>query len=792
MRNIRYALRVLARTPAFTLTIVATLAIVIGANATVFSLIDAVLLKPLPFPDADRLVLLSESREGTPISNTAPVRLEEWNEASSTLEAITGYYTEDVSETSGDLPERFRLARVAPRFHDVWGVAPVLGRGLAPADGQVGASPVVLISDRFWRVRLGADPNVTDRTLRLGDQEVAIAGVMPASFQFHDADVDLWAPRVFFPWMSDRNLLWYSAFGRLEPGVSVEQARADLALVQARLTERYPETDRDVGIYLAPLKDNVVGGVRNSLFVVFGAVSVLLLIAATNIAALLLARAARRKQEIAVRLSLGASRASVLVHSLTETAVLAVIGAALGLFISAAISTGLRAWVPDLPRIEELAFGGAVLPYTVVAVVAVTLLCGLLPAIRTTQTSTGGLLGEARRTQVSGRHALQWLFVGVQVTLAVVLLTGSGLLIRSFLELSQVDPGFEPSRILSFRVSGSYEDFEELAPRVEEILGELQALPDVEAVASSAPVPGVLDDGSGFQFGLAEFKPLEGRTDEDPRVLSEWRVVSPSYFATMRIPLVSGDLCAARQSDPSVMVNTAFAARYFGGASPVGRNLGRVDNDFTYRITGVVGDAREFALDRSPVPTVYACRVAYANPALAFLVRARGDPTAMTASVRNKIKELEPLRAVYDVAPLAERIGDEYSQDRLRMTALSLFSFVALSLACLGVYGTLSYVASLRRREVGLRMALGALRQQIVAQFLAKALAVVALACAAGLALSFVLSQLVAGMLFGVSSTDPLTLAVVVGLVTTVAALAALIPALRASRVEPMRVLREE
>ena len=452
----------------------------------------------------------------------------------------------------------------------------------------------------------------------------------------------------------------------------------------------------------------------------------------------------------------------------------------------------MRAWVPDLPRIEELAFGGAVLPYTVVAVVAVTLLCGLLPAIRTTQTSTGGLLGEARRTQVSGRHALQWLFVGVQVTLAVVLLTGSGLLIRSFLELSQVDPGFEPSRILSFRVSGSYEDFEELAPRVEEILGELQALPGVEAVASSAPVPGVLDDGSGFQFGLAEFKPLEGRTDEDPRVLSEWRVVSPSYFATMQIPLVSGDLCAARQSDPSVMVNTAFAARYFGGASPVGRNLGRVDNDFTYRITGVVGDAREFALDRSPVPTVYACRVAYANPALAFLVRARGDPTAMTASVRTKIKELEPLRAVYDVAPLAERIGDEYSQDRLRMTALSLFSFVALSLACLGVYGTLSYVASLRRREVGLRMALGALRKQIVAQFLAKALAVVALACAAGLALSFALSQLVAGMLFGVSSTDPLTLAVVVGLVTTVAALAALIPALRASRVEPMRVLREE
>jgi predicted permease len=658
LRNIRYALRVLARTPAFTVTIVATLAIVIGANATVFSLIDAVLLKPLPFPDADRLVLLSESREGAPISNTAPVRIEEWNEASSTLEAITGYYTEDVSETSGDLPERFRLARVAPRFHEVWGVAPALGRGLTPADSQVGASSVVLISDRFWRARLGADPNVTGRSLRLGDEEVAIAGVMPASFRFHDADVDLWAPRVFFPWMSDRNLLWYSAFGRLKPGVSVEQARADLELVQAGLAERYPETDRDVGIYMAALKDDVVGGVRSSLFVVFGAVSLLLLIATTNIAALLLSRAAQRKQEIAVRLSLGASRGSVLAHSFTETAVLAVIGAALGLFIAAALSAGLRAWVPDLPRIEEVVLGGAVLPYTAVAVVVVTLLCGLLPAIRTMRTATGGLLGEARRTQVSGRHSLQWLFVGVQVTLAVVLLAGSGLLIRSFLELSRVEPGFEPNRILSFRVSGSYVDFEQFAPRVEGILDELRALPGVEAVASSAPVPGVLDDGSGFQFGLAEFKPLEGRTDDDPRVLAEWRVVSPSYFGTMQIPLLSGDLCGARQSDPNVMVNMAFAARYFG-ASPVGRNLGRIDNDFTYRIAGVVGDSREFALNRAPVPTVYACRIAYANPALAFLVRTRGDPTAMTESVRTKIKQLEPLASRYDVAPLAERIGNE-------------------------------------------------------------------------------------------------------------------------------------
>ena len=794
LQDVRYALRTLRRSPGFTAVVVSTLAIGIGANSTVFSAIDAILLQPLTFPDSDRLVVVNESRPTAPISNTAPVRLEEWNAQNSTLEAITGYYREDVSETSGDLPEKYRLAHVAPRFLEVWGTQPQLGRGFTPAESQAGAAAVLLISHRYWTKRLQSDPNVIERHVRVGDESIPIIGVLPASFRFPDRDVDFFRPTVYESFVLGRFNLWYRGYGRLKSGVSVEQARADLRLIQQRLTEQYPDTDRNLGVYVELLKETTVGGVRGSLFLLLGAVGVLLLIASTNIAALLLSRAARREQEISVRLSLGASRWSISRQVLIETALLAVAGALLGLLLAVGGTAALRRLVPDLPRVEEIALDGRLLVYTLVSMLAVTALCGLAPAVRSARASLAGALTAARRTQVSARHSLQWLFVGVQVALSVVLLAGAGLLIRSFQELSRVDPGFEPSRILSFRVGGTFNDFPDLARRVEEILGELRALPGVEAAGTSSPVPGMVDDGSGFQFGLIELT-VEGRDATQEAARAQVRIVSPSYFGTMQIPLVTGSLCRDQAptagSTVEIMVNAAFAARYLPAESPVGAIV-RTNPTTPMRVAGVVGNAREFALNQTPVPTYYPCRTAYATPALAFLVRTRGPPAAIAEAARAKIKELEPLRAVYDVAPLAKRIGDQFAQDRLRTAALALFAGTALALACLGVYGTLSYVVSLRRREVGLRVALGARNRNIVAQFVGKALRVVAIACVAGVALSFVSARLLSGMLFGVSPSDPLTLAGVIGLVTVVAVVAALLPAIRAARVDPMQVLREE
>jgi predicted permease len=797
--NIRYAVRVLARTPGFTFVVVLTLALGIGANSAVFSAMDAILWQPLEFPDADRLVVVNQSIPNAPVSNTAPVRIEEWNEQSTTFAAITGYYREDVSETSGDLPEKYRLAHVAPRFLDVWRTEPLIGRGFTPADSVAGAAPVALVSHRYWTTTLESAANVLERTVRIGEEAIPIVGVMPASFRFPDRDVDLFTPTVYEPFVLGRGNLWMRGYGRLEPGVSVEQARADLQLIQRRLAEQYPDTDRDVGVYVEPLKETTVGSVRGSLWLLFGAVSVLLLIASTNIAALLLARAAKRSQEISVRLSLGAPPASIRSQIFVETAVLAVGGALLGLLVAIGASAALRRLAPDFPRIDELALDGGILLYTLAAIVAVTLLCGFVPAMRAARVSLSGALTDARRTQVSGRHSLQWSFVGIQVALSVVLLAGAGLLIRSFQELSRVDPGFEASHVLSFRIGGTFNDFGQLAENVGNILGELETLPGVEATAVSSPVPGMIDDGSGFQFGIARLT-LDGRdeTQQDPAT-AQTRVVSPSYFGTMQIPLLAGELCRVVPLNTpgtpvEIMVNSAFATRYLGGArAAVGAIIRpRGDQNVAFRVAGVVGDAREFALDRAPVPSYYPCRLAYATPALAFLVRTRGDPAGLVESVRGKIKELEPLRAVYDVALLPERIGNEHAQDRLRTSALALFAGTALGLACLGVYGTLSYVVGLRRREVGLRVALGAQRSNIVAQFLSKALRVVAVACAVGLVLSVAFSRALSGMLFGVSPFDAATLVSVVALVTGVAVVAALVPALRAARVDPMTVLRDE
>lgn len=800
IQSLRYAFRTLARSPGFTLTVVLTLALGIGANSTVFTMFNAVLLRQLPFPEADRLVAVQESRPNAPTSNTAPVRIEEWNERNTTFEAITGYYREDVSETSGDLPEKYRLAHVAPRFLEVWRMQPLMGRGFTAAESEVGATPVVLVSYRYWTTKLERDPNVLERTVRIGAESIPIIGVMPESFHFPDRDVDLYQPTIYADYVLGRRNLWYRGYGRLRPGVSVAQARADLNVIQQRLGEQYPDSDRELGVYVEQLKETTVGNVRGSLWLLYGAVTVLLLIASINIAALLLARVSRRRQEIAVRLALGASPWSISARILAETAVLTIAGAMLGLVLAGGGSAALRKLAPDFPRIEELSLDGGNLLYLLVAIVAITVLCGAVPAIHSVRAGVSSSLTDLRRTQVGTRHTLQWLFVGIQVTLSVMLLAGAGLLIRSAEELARVDPGFEPDRILSFRIGGTFIDFGQLAPHIPAILEELRALPGVEDAAMSSPVPGMQDDHSGFQFSAAELQ-IEGRDTTEESAIAQVRMVSSSYFTTMRIPLIAGALCREQPVDLpdmlpegttfDIMVNSIFATRYLGGRSAIGAIV-RPNPSVAFRIAGVVGDAREFALSREPVPTYYQCRSAYATPALAFLVRSRGEPENIVNAVRTRLQELEPLRAVYDIAPLATRIGNEYAQDRLRTATLALFAGAALVLACLGIYGTLSYVVSLRQREVGLRVALGALTRNVVAQYLLKALQIVSVASAIGLALTFAISRLLSGMLYGVSPSDPLTLAGVVVMVLAVATCAALVPALRAARIDPMRALREE
>jgi putative ABC transport system permease protein len=793
IRNVRYALRTFTRAPGFAATVVLTLALGMGANTAVFSIVNAVLLRPLPFPHGDRLMRVSQTQERTAETHIAPIRLEDWNRLNSTFEAITGYFVEDASETSGDFPEPLRRAWVAPRFLDVWGIAPALGRGFSDQEHVAGGPAAVVISDRYWRRRFAADQGAIGKTVRIAHTSFTIVGVMPATFRFPDRAVDLWFPVALSDTLARvRQATWYAGIGRLKPDVTAEQARANLAAVQAQLAQRYPDTDRGIGVNVLSLKDETIGGERASLWLTYGAVSVLLLISCMNVAALLLSRAAQRQQEIAIRLALGASRATVMGQMVTETALLAAVAASAGLAIAAGAIGAFRSAAADLARSDEVALDGRILIYTMLVTVAVAIVCGLFPAIRARREHLAGAVRDGAPTQVSTRNTVQWLLVGTQVALSVALLATAALLARSLQQLSNTDPGFASAHVLTFRISGSWSetaDYDRLIQRIDQTIDELNSVPGVIAAATSVFPPGVPAQHE------STLDLVEARDDSGHRLVAESRFVSPEYFATMRIPWVEGEPCTrARGATPSEgVVNRSFATRYLAQwPSAIGLHLSTGNTGTPpVRIVGVVGDARERGLDREAGPIVYACSSA-PTPTPYFLVRTRGEPSSVAQDIRVKIKNLEPLRAVYDMAALEDRIGDAFTQHRFRTLILAYFAIAALVLAAVGLYGTLSYTVTVRRREIGLRLALGAARGDIVRQFLRGTLRLVSLACACGLALSLGVGRVLAGMLYGVSPSNPIILAGVLALVMSVCILAALIPAVRAARSAPLPILRGE
>ena len=793
--NLKSGIRLIRKSPSVSIAVILTLGLGIGANSAVFSAINAILLRPMPFLNSDELVRLQQFERATksPATFVAPVRLEDWNRLNSTFQTISGWYTSDVSETTGALPEKVTEALVAPRFLQVWGVSPALGRDFTPEEEHFGGPNAVLISDRYWRRRFQANPKAIGRRLRLEKRSATIVGVMAGGFLFPDHDVDVWTTSPpDAPFAQSRESTWFNVVGRLKPGVRLAQAKANLTTVQTQLGRQFPKTDSRLVVDIQPLKETTIGSARRSLWVLFGSVSLLLLIACTNIAALLLARTTEREREISVRFSLGASRPSIVAQLLTECFVLAFAGSALGLLAAAAGSKTLRTVAKSLPRAEEITLDWRIVLYTFGCAVLATLLCGLIPAIRGTRSSISGELARASRTQVSTRSPLQWLLVGIQVALAVTLLAGAGLLLRSFEQLGRVSPGFEVNHILTFRISGNWgetADMRALTRRIDNTLDQLRAVPGVVAAATADTLPGILSDSR------TEIKLVEGRPETEGKIFADNRFVSNGYFAALNIPVLQGEGC--RESANyfgGVTINRSFANTYLHGLPALGHHLQFLSSQFLPQpaeIRGIVGDAREQGLNHEPEPTVYWC-VSAPTPTPYFLIQTRGEPLAMANTLRQKIQQLEPARSVYEISPLDEQLSDSFAESRLRTTLLSLFALTAVALVCVGLYGTMSYFVTVRKREVGLRLALGAIRSQIVRQFLIKGIAVAMLGCFAGLCLSIAFGRGLSGMLYGVSSTDLPTLASVVILIFIVAAVASLFPSLRAAQFEPMQVLRDE
>jgi predicted permease len=576
----------------------------------------------------------------------------------------------------------------------------------------------------------------------------------------------------------------------LKTGVRLAEASADLATVQSQLGAQFPKIDHDLIVQTIPLKETVVGGVRDSMWLLYGSVSLLLLIACSNIAALLLARTADREHEISVRFSLGASRSAIVTQILAEVLALAMAGSLLGLLVAAGAARAFHLLSNQLPRVEEITLNWRIVAYSLACALGTTILCGLVPAIRGTRRQLAHSLAQTSRTQVSGHSPLQWTLVAIQIMLAVTLLSGAGLLLRSLNELSHVSAGFEPSHVLTFQITGSWGETAEmktLVQRIDRTLDGLRSLPGVDAAATSGMLPGV---PALYQF---EFK-VDGRLDPNRKVLADSRYVSAGYFQTVQIPVLVGETCKQGASSNDVVVNRSFADRYLSGTPPIGHQLqGASYNDFQPlgTIRGVVADAREEGLNIQPVPTVYSCFTA-PNPFPNYLVRTRGNPTEMAEAIRRRVHELEPSRSVYGITPLQGHLDEVSFENRLRTFLLVLFAASAVFLACIGIYGTLNYLGRLRQREVGMRLALGALPHQIVTRFLVQGLRVTGIGCAAGLVLSLVATRLIDGMLYGVSTLDPATYGSVLLLILLVATAASLIPAWHASRIEVVQVLREE
>ncbi len=792
--HLRAAMRFLRRSPSFSIIVIVILGVGIGANSAVFSAIDAVVLRPLSYPHGGELLMLNQQDRSHHDNNifVAPVRLEDWNRMNSTFQGISGYYMDDMSEMSTPLPERVEAAFVAPRFLPVMGVAPMLGRNFTAREEHFGGPDAALISYRFWQSFYHGDPAVVGRKLRVGGFSFSIVGVMPESFAFPDASVDLWAPSPpDAPYAQSRGETWFKVVGRMKPGVTERQALADLNVVQARLGREYPKTDADLSVAGTPLKATVVsGGLRNSLWLLYGSVSLLLLIACSNIAALLLARTADREHEMSVRFALGASRRSLVMQLLSEVLVLAFAGALLGLLIAALAAQGFHLLANTLPRAEAITLNWRVVLYSLLCALGTTLLCGLLPALRGTRQEIARSLAQTSRTQASTSGTMPWVLVGVQVALAVTLLTGAGLLLQSLWRLNRVSPGFDAAHVLTFQVTGSWAestDWAALQQHVNATLDELRALPGVKDAATSGMLPGIAPANQTVLY-------LDGNTDPNRKIMAEVRYVSAGYFETMQIPLFTGHACREGAKTEDLLVNRDFAAMYLGDGPAVGHTVESAANNINTvqaQVTGVVGNAREEGMNVPPVPTVYEC-VSAPNPFPHYLVRTYGDPTAMATSVRQLMHRMAPNRSVYNIAGLREEIGQASFEDRLRTVLLTLFAASALLLACLGLYGTLNYLGRLRQREVGVRLAMGAMRGQILRRFLLQGLRVTVLGCAAGFLVSLGTNRLLRGMLYGVSAQDPRTYGAVLACLLVVAAGASLVPAWRASRVEPVEVLRQE
>jgi putative ABC transport system permease protein len=791
--DLRYAIRQLCKSPGFAAIAILTLALGIGACAAIFSVVNGVLLRPLDYPQPDRIVVIRETQlPQFPEFSVSPPNYLDWEKQTKSYSAIAAYSGSQINLTGEGEPQRLIEVKATAHYFDVYGVHPVLGRTFLPEEDVPGKNHVVVLGNPFWERVFGGDKKIIGRSVQLDGETYTVVGVAPPDFG-QASQVDVWTPMAFSAEErsnKERGAHYLKVAARLKTGVSVAQANAELKLLTAQLAKQYPDSNKGWGVFVMPMLDYSVRDVRAVLYTLLGAVGCVLLIACANIANLLLARATARRRELSIRAALGAGRARLVRQLLTESVLLALLGGAAGLLVARwGLDVLLALAPPDLPRAADIHLDATVLFFSLALSVLTGVVFGVAPAWLAAHTDVNEALKQGSRGSTDTRGRLRGALVVIEVAFALVLLGGAGLFARSFMRLTHVDPGFNPANATVLRLAlpeKKYEQDEQQVAFADALLERLRALPGVQAVGLTHTLPLLGDWVLGFN--------IEGRPPMAPSDLpsTNYYAVTPDYFRAMGIRLVRGRLFTAQDNAKAprvLIINETLARQYFPNEDPIGKRINVTNGPDTWRqIVGIVGDIKQYGVDKETTSQTYEPFAQKPFSSLNVVLRTTGAPGALRPAVYSVDKD-QPIGAI---RPLEEILSETIAKQRFAMMLLVVFSVVALVIASVGIYGVMAYSVVQRTGEFGIRMALGAQRSDMLRLVLTHGGKLVGLGLLLGLGATFIAARVMGSMLFQTNAHDPLTFACTTLLLGAVALLACLLPAHRATRVNPMEALRAE
>ncbi len=807
IHDVRYGLRTLLKKPGFTMIAILTLALGIGANTAIFTVVNSVLLQPLPFHEPQRLVTLWEKNltRGQAHGSAGAADFNDWKNRNRSFISLAAYFNWNFNLTAVDEPRRIQAALVTEDFFQLLGVNPEIGRTLDSEYFKEGQDNVVVLSHAFWHNYYGADANIVGQTITLNNASLKVVGVMPESFKFPESDTEMWSPFILTArHLGTRDGRFLKVIGRLKPEVSVAQAQSDLSAVAEELAAQYPDSNSGWDVTLIPLHEEITGQARTALLVLLGTVGLVLLIACANVGNLLLARAASRQKEIAIRLALGASRGRIITQLLTESLLLAVAGGGLGLIGALWGRDLLIAFSPgNIPRIDEIGIDIRVLIFTLLTSFLAAVIFGLLPALQLSKPDINAALKkEGRAPTGSLKNRLRHGLVVAEVAIGVVLLIGAGLLIKSFAKLQSVDAGFKADNILSMSLMlplSKYPDNQKQITFFEQSLERINNLPGVVATGAIQDLP--LKQNSAGEVNSMKMKfTIEGQApvSSDEAYETAFRIITPDYFRTMAIPLIRGREFTSQDTQktpPVILINQTLAERFWANDDPIGKRLRLAEPDSpVYSIVGVIADVKHMGLQTEEGLVIYQPLAQKPNWLrwMTIVTRTHSEPMNLAAAIQGAIHQVDKDQPIYDLATMEQVLSKSVARPRFSTLLMSLFAMLAIGLAAIGIYGVISYVVTERTQEIGLRMALGAQASVVSKLILKQGLRPVWMGLILGLMASALLTRVIKNLLFDISPTDPLTYIGVSLMLILVALVACWVPARRATQVDPLVALKYE